>query len=144
MLNSKDDLEYPIGNENIQISSLYNKINQFNKAAVEKYKGITYKLDIKNASIILNINKEHINIFFKGIEFQIFKTKTEGIFYSYEHLDQLLKKYEITDPIYRTSKGIDIKYEEIKKNDAKVIIYQRDEIINFKEIYDDMKNKYKI
>lgn len=122
MLDANDDLNYIINEETIKLSTLYDpKDHSLLNKEINKYKNLTYRFDMYNCLIILtskdkdNDENIDINIFVKAKEYMIFSNKKEGLFYSEEHLKNLLKKYDIASRIYQIfNKKKEIILEEIK------------------------------
>ena len=147
MLDSKDDLVYDIKGQKIRISSFYTPIsNQFNSEYVEKYQDLTYKINKTKGIITINsISSKEINfdIFFKGIEYKIFNKNKEGIFYSLDHMESIMTKYKIQEPILMkiVNKEV-IKQEELMFVDDAIMILERKNVIDFNDIYDKMAKTY--
>ena len=147
MLDSKDDLVYDIKDQKIKISSFYTPIsNLFSPKYVEKYKDLTYKINnIKGIITINSRSSKEINfdIFLKGIEYKILNKNKEGIFYSSKHMESIMTKYNITEPILMkiVNKEV-IKQEEIMFVDDTIIILERKNVIDFNYIYDKMSKIY--
>ena len=148
MLDSNNDLIYDINGKKISISSFYEPIsNQFNPKYVEKHDELTFK--INNDKGIINIelknSKElHIDIFIKGIEYKIFNSFKEGVFFSTTHLEKIIEDNNITEPILQkiVSKEV-IKKEEIMFIDDQIMILERSNIINFNYIFEELTKIYK-
>ena len=153
MIDSNNDLTYSISEKKIKISEFYEpKSHLFDQASLSKYKELSFKRDYKKGKIEISSKDITFYVFIKGIEYEIYKNKVKGILYSDIHLDKLIEKYSLIKPIIREVYNNQyIAKEDIINIDDKIIILERENIIDIKMeynklilLYNNIKTSYSL
>ena len=149
-LTDDNNLEYTFDNEKIKITDFFNQNNISEKKIIQKI-GNNYTIDW-NKGLVKYKFKIEFDSFLRGINFNFIEKNVKGIFYSYKHLEELLKKYEYKNPFYcigdstilNPLKNIrEIKLFQVSKN---ITIYEKEEPENiidniYKELETNNENK---
>ena len=146
-LSENNDLVYTMHNKKINLSSFYDKdIQFFNSDFCEQYDNPTIDYYYQKGLIHLTIMGENLNIFTKGISFELDKQDVKGIFYSFEHIQAIINKYDYKYPIFKNiEKKIELTLNNIKNNpfiNFPLFVCERDNPSQLIEIYTKMKSTY--
>ena len=98
-LDESNNLFYTFDNYKIDISKLYEHGVLYSDN-IKIYPELTYN---PNISHILNFNYKgnEFKLFVNGIKYNLIDKEINGIFYSFVHLEKILNRYNLINPIYR-------------------------------------------
>ena len=149
-LDEKDGLVYTFGNIVIDISKLYEN-GEFYEDNMQFYPELTYQIEDSSFILKMKYKENEFKLFMNGIKYNLFDKNLNGIFYSFTHLELLLDKHQIINPIYRPTSINE--FQPLDNPETIDNFNLLDEIIikkkidddknNNKTIYDMMNSKYK-
>ena len=148
-LSENNDLVYSKNNKKINLSSFYDKDTQlFNSELCEHYNNSTIEYDYQKGLVKLTIIGESLNIFTKGISYELDKQDVKGIFYSFEHIQAIIKKYDYKNPIFKNiEEKIELTLDNLKNNpfiNFPLFVCERDNPTQLIEIYTKMESTYNV
>ena len=146
-LNDENGLLYIFDNITIDISTLYEN-REFFAEKTKLYPNLSYEVEIPSYILKLKYNEHNFNLFMIGIKFTLLDKKINGVFYSFDHLKEILKKYKYKNPVYcQKSKNY---YEPLSEPDKienfsffeEINIKENENINKYNDIYDLFQKKY--
>ena len=146
-LDDKNGLFFILGNIKIEIAKLYEN-GEFYEDNIQCYPKLTYEIDTTSFILKCNYDKYTFNLFMNGIKYCLLDKNINGVFYSFTHLDEILKKYGYKNPVYRQKSENEFHSlenpESIKdfNYSDEIIIREKNDDKEFKVMYDLMSNIY--
>ena len=146
-LDDKNGLFFTFGDIKIEIAKLYEN-GEFYEDNIQCYPKLTYEIDTTSFILKCNYDKYTFNLFMNGIKYCLLGKNINGVFYSFTHLEQILKKYGYKNPVYRQKSENEFHSlenpESIKdfNYSDEIIIREKNDDKEFKVMYDSMSNIY--
>ena len=145
-LDENNNLFYFFDNYKIDVSKLY-KHGSLNSENIKVYPDLAYTPKISHI-LTFNYKGNEFQLFVNGIKFNLIDKEINGIFYSFVHLKEIIKRYNFINPIYR-KKSENVFHslkepEKIKKFNIseEIFIKEAQDENEYKKIYDSIKEKY--
>ena len=145
-LDKNNNLFYSFDNYEIDVSKLYENGVLYNDN-IKIYPELICNPEISNI-LKFNYKGNEFQLFVNGIKYNIINKEVKGVFYSFVHLQKIIDKYDLKNPIYR-KKSENVFHslkepEKIKKFSIseEIFIKEAPNENVFKEIYDSIQKKY--
>ena len=146
-LDENNGLFYTFDDMKIDVSKLYDK-GVFYEENLQLYPGLSYEVERPSFKLKFKYKKIEFNLFINGIKYNLLDKSINGVFYSFTHLQEILKKYNLKNPIYRQkSKNEFLSLENPEKIEKfnfldEIIIKEKKDDEEYNKIYDSMNTIY--